>query len=78
MDEELKEALHTNRLYDFIANEYYNLGPYQLKEICLAILGICYDKCCGDEDEEALMELIEDELHNRSYFDEDTDDEDSK
>lgn len=71
MDEELKQALKENRLYDFIANEYSQLGPYNLKEICLAILGVCYDKCCGDEDEEALMKLIEEELHGRSYFDED-------
>lgn len=74
MDEELKQALKDNSLYDFIANGYYLLSPYNLKEICLAILGVCYDKCHGDEDEEALMKLIEEELHGRSYFDEDNED----
>ena len=71
IDAKLKKALRENRLYDFIANEYGNMSKWELKEVLLAVLGICYDKCCGEEDEQAFMKTIENELHNRSFFDED-------
>ena len=66
--EKLYDAIENNMLFDFIANEYDDMTKYELKEVLLAVLGVCYDKCCGDEDEEALMELIRNELHDYREF----------
>ena len=66
--EELIKAISENRLYDYIANHYHEMSTYELKEVLLAVLGVCYDKCCGDADEEALMELIMDELVDARDF----------
>lgn len=70
-DAKIKKALQDNMFYDYIANEYGNMSKWELKEVLLAVLGICYDKCCGEEDEQAFMKLVEEELHNRFFFDED-------
>lgn len=64
----LYEAIGNNTLYDFIANEYGDMTRYELKEILLAVLGVGYDGCCGDEDERAWMELIFNELHDHREF----------
>ena len=64
---EVVQATNKNRLFDFIANNYNDLSKYELKEIILTILGVCYDKCCGDEDEEALMNLIIEEFESRGF-----------
>ena len=70
-----KELIQTTNesganLYDFIAEHYWEMSKDQLKEVLLAVLGVCLDKCCGDEDEKALGEIIVNELGNR-YFGED-------
>lgn len=67
----LVQAANNNRLYDYIANHYHEMSKWDLKEVLLATLGVCYDKCCGDEDEEALMELITEELADRSFGEDD-------
>ena len=67
IEKEVVQAANKNRLYDFIAERYGDLSKYQLKEVILAILGVCYDKCYGDKDEEALMELIIEELGDRGF-----------
>jgi len=54
-------------LYDFIANHYWEMSKEELKEVLLAVLGVCIDKCCGDEDEKALGELIVNELEYRFF-----------
>ena len=66
--EKLYDAIENNMLFDFIADEYDGMTKYELKEVLLAVLGVCYDKCCGDEDEAALMELIRNELHDYREF----------
>lgn len=67
----LLEAVKSNRLYDYIANHYTEMGTYDLKEVLLAVLGVCYDKCYGDEDEESLMELVKEELKECRDFGDD-------
>lgn len=64
----LLEAVKSNRLYDYIANHYTEMGTYDLKEVLLAVLGVCYDLCHGYEDEEALINLIEEELKEGRDF----------
>ena len=81
--EELKQALRDGRLWDFLAEEYHNATKYELKEIILAILGVVYDHCgrgtaSSDEDYLAFQKLIEEELHERSFFDEDWEDDDDE
>ena len=66
-------------LYDFIANHYWEMSKEDLKEVLLAVLGVCVDKCYGDEDEKALGELICNELECRFFgidFDEEEDPQD--
>ena len=60
-EQELTNALAKGTLYDFIANNYYQMSNYELKELLLSVLGVALDRCCGDEDEEALHNLIKDE-----------------
>ena len=68
----LIQAIGENRIYDYIATHYYAMSSFELKEVLLAVLGVCYDKCCGDEDEKALMNLILDELvEYREFVDDD-------
>ncbi len=66
--EDLVKAIEEGHVYDYIANHYHEMSTFDLKEVLLAVLGVCYDKCCGDEDEEALMELIREELVERRDF----------
>ena len=65
---DLVQSILKNRLYDYIADHYTEMSTYDLKEVILTLLGVCYDKCYGDEDEEALMGLIHEELiENRGF-----------
>ena len=61
-------------LYDYIANYYYEMTKYELKEVLLSVIGVCLDKCAGDEDEEACGQLIAEELSFRDYGSEDEED----
>ena len=75
---ELKEALSQGTLFDFVAQNYGDLTKWELKEITLAILGVVYDNCgggnaTGDADFEAFQEQVEEELHDRTFFEEDWD-----
>lgn len=65
----LGQAIRVNHVYDYIANHYTEMSTYDLKEVLLAVLGVCFDSCCGDEDEDALMELIYNELQEGRDFD---------
>ena len=63
----LVKAIKSNRIYDYIANHYTEMGTYDLKEVLLAVLGVCYDQCLS-EDEKRLMSLIEEELVEHREF----------
>ena len=69
--QQLKEAIDNNCLYDFIANNYNMMTREELKEVLLAVLGICYDRCFGKNAEKMLMLDIEKELCNREFFEDD-------
>ena len=74
-EEELKKALKEGSLFDYIANNYHDASKWELKEIILAILGVVYDNRASDEDYDAFQKKVLEELHNRSFFDEDYSDE---
>ena len=63
----LVQSVNKNRIYDYVAEHYTEMGSYDLKEVLLAVLGVCYDKCHGDTDEAMLMELIGNELESRDF-----------
>lgn len=72
--EELKEALESGRLYDWVAQNYGNVSKWELKEILLAILGVVYDNCGGgnateDAEFEAFQNQVLEELtEGRGFF----------
>lgn len=63
----LVQATEKGQLYDYIAQHYYEMTTYDLKEVLLAVLGVGYDSCRGEADEEEYARLIVNELGNR-YF----------
>lgn len=69
-ERDLKLAVADNRIYDYIAEHYWEMPRDDLKEVLLAVLGVCYDKCYSDADERRLMEDINGELESR-FFGED-------
>ena len=76
MELDLKEAINEGRLYDFIANFYYQMSKDDLKEIILAMAGVVYDRTGhNDDDYHAFEELVLEELHERQFFEEDYDNE---
>lgn len=66
---ELIIAIGKNRIYDYIANHYHEMSKYDLKEVLLAVLGVCYDNCSDEASEEKLMTLLSEELANRDFTD---------
>ena len=71
LEERLIKAIDENRIYDFIANEYPLMTTYQLKEVILALFGICYDRLQGVEDENSFMEALKKELiEGRGFLEE--------
>ena len=67
LEQELVKATGKGELYDFIADHYWEMTTYQLKEVLLAVLGAGLDNCCSDEDEKKYAELLVGELESR-YF----------
>jgi len=71
----LVKAAANGFLFDYVAQWYYQMTTYELKEVLLAVLGVVYDNCGvganRDTEEEALAELIVDELANRDFGQED-------
>ena len=67
----LRKALKENRLWDFLANEYWNCSKDELKEIILALLGVMYDNCTDETDINVMLDLIDRELEEREFFEED-------
>ena len=63
----LVRAAASGFLFDYVAQWYYQMTPYELKEVLLAVLGVCYDRCTGDEDEQAFSELLINELADRDF-----------
>lgn len=66
---ELQIAVESNRLYDFVANDYYRLTKEELKEVLLGVLGVVYDNCKSEDDEVAFNNLLDTELKERGAYD---------
>lgn len=54
-------------LFDYVAQWYYQMSKEDLKEVLLAVLGVVYDYCYGDDDGRALSELLVNELEDREF-----------
>lgn len=62
----LKELME-GRAYDYVANHYFEMTTWELKEILLATMGIGLDEY--NDDDRFHKSLLE-ELENRDFFDE--------
>ena len=67
---ELVKAAAEGNLYDYIANHYYEMTLFEMKEILLAVLGVGLDNCHTRDGEEAYAKQIVEELGNRFYGEE--------
>ena len=63
----LVRAVANGFLYDYVAQWYYQMSPYELKEVLLAVLGVTFDNCKSDEDEKAFSQLVVNELADRDF-----------
>ena len=64
-------AVSDNRIFDYIANHYYEMSKEELKEVLLAVLAVGYDLTYNlDESEEEYMTRIHDELESRFFGEE--------
>lgn len=59
-----KQAIREHRLYDYVANHYYEASKEDLKDLCLEILYGALDQMSG-EDEEIYYEILGSELDDR-------------
>lgn len=66
-EKELVRATEKGSLYDYIAEHYHEMSTYELKEVLLAVLGVGYDSCKGEEDEKEYARLLTEELANRGF-----------
>ncbi len=67
----LIRATEAGYLYDYIAQWYYQMSTYDLKEVLLAVLGVGYDQCGvganRDIEEAAYNELLINEFADRGF-----------
>lgn len=63
----LVKATANGFLFDYIAQWYYQMDTYELKEVLLAVLGVAHDNCKSEENERAFNELLINELADRDF-----------
>lgn len=63
----LVQETANGRLFDYIANHYTEMSKYELKEVCLAVLGVGLDSCSGQEAEKEYALKIRSELKYREF-----------
>lgn len=67
----LVKATEAGYLYDYIAQWYYQMSTYDLKEVLLAVLGVGLDQCGvganRDVEEAAYNELLLERLADREF-----------
>lgn len=67
----LVKATKEGYLYDYIAQWYYQMSTYDLKEVLLAVLGVGLDQCGvganRDVEEAAYNELLLEGLADREF-----------
>lgn len=74
--EELVRSIKNNRIYDYIADHYYEMPREDLKEVLLAVLGVGYDNANSvyhgnttDQNEYGyMMELGSELIDNRCFI----------
>lgn len=59
-----KQAIREHRLYDYVANHYYEASKEDLKDLCLEILYLATERL-SEEDEEVFSESLLNELDDR-------------
>lgn len=70
LEKEFIEALHTGRLYDFVAEHYWEMTKEELKELVLNLEWVATTDLTNSEVEE-FYKSLEEELENRDFFHED-------
>ena len=63
----LVQETANGHLFDYIANHYTEMSKYELKEVCLAVLGVGLDSCNGQETEKEYALKIRNELKDRGF-----------
>ena len=67
--ENLLEKMKQEDLYDFVANNYWNMSKEELKEVTLSILGVVYDNMAHDDDDwKAFEEKVQEEYKERNEW----------
>ena len=59
-----KQAIREHRLYDYVANHYWEAPRDDLKDLCLEILYLATERL-SEEDEEVFSEVLLNELGDR-------------
>lgn len=63
----IKKALRKRTLYDFVAENYWNMTKEQLKELILNLDWVATADLT-DAQEEEFYKKVEEELENRDFF----------
>ena len=67
--EDLLEKMKEQDLYDFVANNYWNMSKEQLKEVILSILGVVYDEYAhSNKDWKDFEKKVHDEYKERTEW----------
>lgn len=64
---QIRKALKTGRLYDFVAEHYYEMSRDQLKELILNLEWVATEGLT-DAERERFYAKVEEELDNRDFF----------
>ena len=55
MKDEIMKAIEENRLYDFIANNYWRMSKDELKDVILELAWVCSDINTNEETKQQLL-----------------------
>ena len=55
MKDEIMKAIEENKLYDFIANNYWNMTKEELKDVILELAWVCGDIETNDASRQELL-----------------------
>lgn len=65
MKDEIMKAIEENRLYDYIANNYYKMSKEELKDVLLEAIWVSWVSSCGDEEVEVFNQVLASNLSER-------------
>lgn len=58
MKDEVMKAIEENRLYDFIANNYWKMSKEELKDVILELAWVCGDIETNDANRQYLLTCL--------------------